>query len=488
MEHPIYGTRRGEKTLTTSGADPADFEPDHPANKPFSGIIALLMLVGLVFGGVQLVSGDDAPQPTAAAAAVAPADSSPKPEPKAESKQKKTVGDTSEKNVTPTGRKLPLLPPEDGMCADNTDNWCNRRLGHAAIIVDVGMRETNLPKRAWVVAVATAMQESTLDNLATDRYPVTTNFDYDRKGADHDSVGIMQQRPSKGWGAPEELMNVRIASKKFYDKLEKVTKGWEGWEDPKKVRLTDIAQKVQISGYPEAYQKHEATATKIVNLVLKNRYTAKTPDELTQNKWFVMHQCGDPVSKDCQMVPWALIKPIKHNSAAFSKHFPKAGLNGNIGDRRHQNDPNTGDHTSTNKFCFGGACNLHGWIYAQDFGNGKKGSGFDCNRFTRWLLDELRAHPDRYNEVKYIISTIPENKKVDDGRYYGLFHRRDGWRPTEKHRTDHADHVHISFMPGYEQSKSTIMADYVAYLDGGVNKPVAAPVSGAAAGFPLFTA
>ena len=46
-----------------------------------------------------------------------------------------------------------------------------------------------VPPRGWVIAVATAMQESRLLNLAN-------------LGArnDHDSLGLFQQRPSQGWG------------------------------------------------------------------------------------------------------------------------------------------------------------------------------------------------------------------------------------------------------------------------------------------------
>jgi hypothetical protein len=41
--------------------------------------------------------------------------------------------------------------------------------------------------REWIISVATAMQESGLRNLA---------------GEDRDSVGLFQQRPSRGWGTP----------------------------------------------------------------------------------------------------------------------------------------------------------------------------------------------------------------------------------------------------------------------------------------------
>ncbi|MBN1091697.1 hypothetical protein JKP75_03390 [Blastococcus sp. TML/M2B] len=105
---------------------------------------------------------------------------------------------------------------------------------NAATIARVG-RERGLPDRAIVIALATAMQESTLRNL-----------DY----GDRDSLGLFQQRPSQGWGTPEQVQDPVYAAGKFYDWLVTVP----GWETG---RLTDVAQAVQRSGFPEAYQKHE---------------------------------------------------------------------------------------------------------------------------------------------------------------------------------------------------------------------------------------
>lgn len=74
---------------------------------------------------------------------------------------------------------------------------------------------------------------------------------------DLDSVGLFQQRP-RYWGTVAELTDPVIASTKFYMALVKV-KGWE------QLPLTQAAQKVQISAYPEAYAKWEIPAEAIVN-------------------------------------------------------------------------------------------------------------------------------------------------------------------------------------------------------------------------------
>ncbi len=122
------------------------------------------------------------------------------------------------------------------------------QMRNAAIIINVG-KEMGLPPRAWVIAVATAMQESRLTNLG-------------HLGArnDHDSQGLFQQRPSAGWGTPAQVRDPEYASRKFYEKLRTV-KGWES------AALTRAAQQVQRSAYPNAYAKHETVAAQIVNLL-----------------------------------------------------------------------------------------------------------------------------------------------------------------------------------------------------------------------------
>jgi hypothetical protein len=105
----------------------------------------------------------------------------------------------------------------------------------------------NLPPRAWTIGVATSLQESNLYNIG-------------HLGAknDHDSQGLFQQRPSSGWGTPEQITDPTYAATKFYERLVKV----DGWQD---LPLTKAAQKVQVSAYPDHYAKHEAQAGDIIN-------------------------------------------------------------------------------------------------------------------------------------------------------------------------------------------------------------------------------
>jgi murein DD-endopeptidase MepM/ murein hydrolase activator NlpD len=117
--------------------------------------------------------------------------------------------------------------------------------GNARVIVAVG-EQTRVPVRGWVVAVATALQESNLINLGDlgDRN-------------DHDSLGLFQQRPSMGWGTPAQLMTPDYAATKFYERLLTVP----GWQS---LPVTEAAQAVQRSAYPDAYAKHETRASAIV--------------------------------------------------------------------------------------------------------------------------------------------------------------------------------------------------------------------------------
>ncbi|GAA2349755.1 M23 family metallopeptidase [Dactylosporangium salmoneum] len=137
-----------------------------------------------------------------------------------------------------------LLPAVPG----STSRYDADQLHNASIIVDVGVRR-GIPIRAAVIAVATAIQESNLRNLG-DLGPDN----------DHDSLGLFQQRPSQGWGTPEQIMNPEYASGRFYDALLAVA----GWQT---LPLTRAAQAVQRSAYPDAYAKHEPDATAVVAAV-----------------------------------------------------------------------------------------------------------------------------------------------------------------------------------------------------------------------------
>jgi hypothetical protein len=128
--------------------------------------------------------------------------------------------------------------------ASARDDWSDEQLANARTIITIG-NQRRVPNGGQVIAVATALQESRLRNL---------------RGGDRDSIGLFQQRPSQGWGTPEQLSDPAYQTQKFYDKLLR-TRGWQ------KMRVTDAAQAVQVSAYPAAYAKHVPAATRLVDML-----------------------------------------------------------------------------------------------------------------------------------------------------------------------------------------------------------------------------
>ncbi|MPZ27128.1 MAG: peptidoglycan DD-metalloendopeptidase family protein [Micromonosporaceae bacterium] len=137
---------------------------------------------------------------------------------------------------------------------------------NATIIILVGQR-TGVPQRGWVIAIATAMQESNLVNLG-----------HLGEDNDHDSLGLFQQRPSMGWGSPEQILNPAYAATVFYERLLQVP----GWEH---LRLTVAAQEVQRSAYPNAYARHERRANQIVDAYLAGTLPSCVPPPVGVHGW-----------------------------------------------------------------------------------------------------------------------------------------------------------------------------------------------------------
>lgn len=119
--------------------------------------------------------------------------------------------------------------------------WTSEQVTNAATIIVVG-QQRGIPARGWVIAVATAMVESSLRNL---------------RGGDRDSLGLFQQRPSQGWGTPAQILDPVYATGKFYDKLLRI-RGWE------RLPLTVAAQRVQVSAFPDRYGEYEQDAEQVV--------------------------------------------------------------------------------------------------------------------------------------------------------------------------------------------------------------------------------
>ncbi|MEV2249928.1 heavy metal transporter [Streptomyces sp. NPDC050147] len=124
---------------------------------------------------------------------------------------------------------------------------------NAATVAAVGTSR-GMPERAVTIALATALQESGLRNISH---------------GDRDSLGLFQQRPSQGWGDEKQIMDPAYSAARFYDHLKDVP----GYS---RLPLTVAAQRVQRSGYPQAYAKHEPDA-----VLLAAALTGRAPATLT---------------------------------------------------------------------------------------------------------------------------------------------------------------------------------------------------------------
>ncbi|MFJ9085780.1 C40 family peptidase [Streptomyces sp. NPDC102384] len=118
------------------------------------------------------------------------------------------------------------------------------QIPNAQTIVATGI-SLDVPKKGQIIAIATAMQESRLRNL---------------NSGDRDSLGLFQQRPSQGWGTAQQIRDPVHASEQFYKHLLKV----DGWQQ---MKVTQAAQTVQKSGYPDAYAQWEDLATALQKAV-----------------------------------------------------------------------------------------------------------------------------------------------------------------------------------------------------------------------------
>ncbi|MGI5236465.1 M23 family metallopeptidase [Dactylosporangium sp. CA-139066] len=184
--------------------------------------------------------------------------------------------------------------------AVKADGFTATQVANATAIVRTG-QQMQVPPRGWVIAVATAMQESNLHNLANPGVPSSMALPHEGSGRDHDSVGLFQQRPSPpegagSWGTVQDLMTPATSARKFYDALQRVS----GWQS---LSLTQAAQRVQRSAFPGAYAKHEPRAAALVGAVSGGADLAgqqpgqcAAPAEVTAGGWVrpVSGEVGSP--------------------------------------------------------------------------------------------------------------------------------------------------------------------------------------------------
>ncbi|MGL4177530.1 MAG: M23 family metallopeptidase [Dermatophilaceae bacterium] len=123
------------------------------------------------------------------------------------------------------------------------------QIAAARTIITVGA-QLKVPERGHVVAIATAMQESTL------------RADLTEAQSDRDSAGLFQQR--RPWGPLADRTNAAKASAMFYTGGQGGQPGLldiDGWQT---MPITRAAQAVQVSAFPDAYARWEPLARSIV--------------------------------------------------------------------------------------------------------------------------------------------------------------------------------------------------------------------------------
>lgn len=138
-----------------------------------------------------------------------------------------------------------------GISADTGASFGPGPVNNGKAVIAAGIR-MNIPEKGIIVALATALQESGLRNLANPNVPASMAIPHEGVGHDHLSVGIMQQQP--WWGNLRDLMTPAVAAQKFFSALLKVG----GWQN---MAPTVAAQAVQRSAFPDAYADDVAAAT-----------------------------------------------------------------------------------------------------------------------------------------------------------------------------------------------------------------------------------
>jgi len=160
-----------------------------------------------------------------------------------------TVAQANPSTPAPTPAPPAKPRPVAGLTQAQMDN--------AATIVSVA-RQHGLSKRAMVIGIATALQESDLYNQANPAVHASMALPHEGASVDHDSVGLFQQRASQGWGTVAQLMDPAYSASAFFNVLAQVP----GWD---RMSLATAAQSVQRSAFPWAYAKWESTAQQIVD-------------------------------------------------------------------------------------------------------------------------------------------------------------------------------------------------------------------------------
>jgi len=105
------------------------------------------------------------------------------------------------------------------------------------------VRKVSKEHKVMVITFATCLTESYFNNLDC---------------GDQDSLGLFQQRPSKGWGTPAQLQNPEYATSKFLEVLMPI------YRDNSGLPANVLAQRVQRAEAGDQYARSLSTAERLI--------------------------------------------------------------------------------------------------------------------------------------------------------------------------------------------------------------------------------
>jgi len=188
----------------------------------------------------------DAARPGAATAVkTTPQAAAPQPAPTWSQIQQMVASQTSpaEPQAASVLQPVPTSGPQSSMPISPAQQANATTIVQQALAKKMGVRSA-------VIAVATSMQESQLQNI---------NY------GTSDSLGLFQQRPSMGWGTAQQIMDPQYSADAFLGALQQYQASNPGWASQP---LWATAQGVQKSGVPTAYAQWENQAAQMVQQIV----------------------------------------------------------------------------------------------------------------------------------------------------------------------------------------------------------------------------
>ncbi len=138
----------------------------------------------------------------------------------------------------------------------STSSLSQTQLNNAKTIVSVG-KALGMNDNAIVSALAVANDESTFQNYANSNVPESMKLSHDAVGADHDSVGVFQQRAGSeyGWGKNiSQLMDVKHQAAAYFGGTPNSSAAGVLQQKNPNADPGSLAQQVQQSATPQAYK------------------------------------------------------------------------------------------------------------------------------------------------------------------------------------------------------------------------------------------